>query len=37
LHLSIIDARMLFAIMNWHGPQENVRLDHNGQIARCTR
>jgi hypothetical protein len=28
---------MLFAIMNWHGLQENVRLDHNGQIARCTR
>ena len=29
--LSTIVARMQSAIMNWHGLQKNVRLDHNGQ------
>ena len=35
LLLSIIAARMQSAITNWHGLQESVRLDHNGQTQRC--
>jgi hypothetical protein len=36
LRLSMIGARMRFAIMNWHGHQENDRLDRNGLLALCT-
>ena len=29
-------CRMRYATMNWHGRQENVRLDHNGQTQQFT-